>query len=205
MMEQSNKTFLVNSEASSEQAEPISINTPLSREIVQKLRAGDQVLISGVLYTGRDAAHKRFAEMLARGESLPVDLNGQILYYVGPSPAKPGQVIGSAGPTTATRMDSYTPALLELGLLGMIGKGKRSEAVRQALVQHGAVYFGAVGGLGALLARRIKKAQVVAYPELGPEAVYRLEVEAFPAVVLCDAHGNDLYSAAVEEWQDQND
>lgn len=186
-------------------ADPIALTTPISEAEIRKLRAGDQVLITGVLYTGRDAAHKRFAETLARGEKLPVDLDGQILYYVGPSPAKPGQVIGSAGPTTATRMDGYTPDLLKLGLRGMIGKGKRSDAVRQGLVEQGAVYFGAIGGLGALLSKRIKKAEVVAYPELGPEAVYRLEVEEFPAVVLIDSTGTDLYANAVEEWHDQND
>jgi fumarate hydratase subunit beta len=179
-------------------SETIAIHTPLTKEMAVSLRAGQQVLITGVLYTGRDAAHKRFAETLARGEKLPVDLDGQILYYVGPSPAKPGQVIGSAGPTTATRMDSYTPDLLALGLRGMIGKGKRSEQVREALKQYGAVYFGAVGGLGALLAKRIKKSEIVAYADLGAEAVYRLEVEDFPAVVLCDAHGGDLYSEALE-------
>jgi fumarate hydratase subunit beta len=180
--------------------DPVKIQTPLSKEQAQELKVGDQVLITGVLFTGRDAAHARFAEALDRGEPLPVDLNGQILYYVGPSPARPGQVIGSAGPTTATRMDSYTPRLLSMGLRGMIGKGKRSEEVRKALQQYGGVYFGAIGGLGALLAKRIKKSEVVAYGDLGAEAVYRLEVEDFPAVVLCDAHGGDLYSSAVKDW-----
>ncbi|NWJ47887.1 MAG: Fe-S-containing hydro-lyase [Chloroflexi bacterium] len=180
--------------------DPVKIHTPLTKEQSLQLKAGDQVLITGTLYTGRDAAHKRFSETLERGEALPVDLNGQIIYYVGPSPAKPGQVIGSAGPTTATRMDSYTPQLLELGLRGMIGKGKRSEAVRDALKKHGAVYFGSIGGLGALLAKCIKKSEVVAYADLGAEAVHRLEVVDFPAVVLCDAHGGDLYSSAVKEW-----
>jgi fumarate hydratase subunit beta len=179
--------------------ETINIQTPLSQEQAISLRAGQQVTITGVLYTGRDAAHKRFADALAKGEPLPVDLNGQILYYVGPSPAKPGQVIGSAGPTTASRMDSYTPDLLALGLRGMIGKGKRNEPVRQALQKHGAVYFGAIGGLGALLAKCIKKSEIVAYADLGAEAVYRLEVENFPVVVLCDAHGGDLYTAALEQ------
>jgi fumarate hydratase subunit beta len=181
--------------------DPVKIQTPLTKEQAVSLKAGDQVLITGVLYTGRDAAHKRFAETLAKGEPLPVDLNGQILYYVGPSPAKPGQVIGSAGPTTATRMDSYTPELLSLGLRGMIGKGKRSETVRKALEEYGGVYFGAIGGLGALLAKCIKKSEVIAYADLGAEAVHRLEVEDFPAVVLCDAHGGDLYSSAVQEWE----
>ena len=179
---------------------PKTIQTPLSKEMAQSLRAGDLALITGVLFTGRDAAHKRFAETLAEGKPLPVDLNGQIIYYVGPSPAKPGKIIGSAGPTTATRMDSYAPQLLELGLRGMIGKGKRSPEVKQALQDHGGVYFGAIGGLGALLALCIKKAEVVAYEDLGAEAVYRLEVEDFPVIVLCDAYGGDLYTSAVKEW-----
>ncbi len=183
-----------------QEKEPKRIQAPFEKETVLELRAGDEVLISGVLFTGRDAAHKRFAETLARGETLPVDLNGQVIYYVGPSPARPGQVIGSAGPTTASRMDSYTPSLLALGLRGMIGKGRRSEEVRQALQEFTCVYFGSVGGMGALLGRCIKQAKVMAYPELGAEAVYRLEVEDFPAVVLCDAYGGDLYSAALEEW-----
>lgn len=184
----------------SSKTETIRIQTPLNAELARTLRAGDQVLISGVLFTGRDAAHKRFADTLDSGQPLPVDLTGQILYYVGPSPAKPGQVIGSAGPTTATRMDSYTPRLLELGLRGMIGKGKRSPEVKEALKTFGGVYFGAIGGLGALLAQCIKKAEVVAYPDLGAEAVFRLEVENFPAVVLGDSEGGDLYTSAVKEW-----
>ena len=176
------------------------LRTPLSEEDIASLRAGDQVLLTGVLLTGRDAAHKRFAEALDRGDSLPVDLAGQVLYYVGPSPARPGMPIGAAGPTTAGRMDSYTPRLLALGLKATIGKGKRSAEVREALREHNAVYFGAVGGLGALLARQIKRAEVVAYPDLGAEAVYRLEVEDFPLVVLDDTRGGDLYEAAPGEW-----
>ncbi len=176
------------------------LRTPLGEEDIASLRAGDQVLLTGVLLTGRDAAHKRFAEALDRGEPLPVDLAGQVLYYVGPSPARPGTPIGAAGPTTAGRMDSYTPRLLALGLKATIGKGKRSAEVREALRRHNAVYFGAIGGLGALLARQIKRAEVVAYPDLGAEAVYRLEVEDFPLVVLDDAQGGDLYEAAPAEW-----
>ena len=177
-----------------------SLRTPLTDEAIAELRAGDQVSLSGVLYTGRDAAHKRFAEALDRGEPLPVDLKGQVLYYVGPSPARPGTVVGAAGPTTAGRMDSYTPRLLALGLKATIGKGRRSPEVRQALRRYRAVYFGAIGGLGALLARQIKEAEVVAYPDLGAEAVYRLVVEDFPLVVVDDVYGGDLYDAAPAEW-----
>jgi fumarate hydratase subunit beta len=180
--------------------EPKRIQTPLSDETISDLRAGDQVLLTGVLLTGRDAAHKRFADTLDRGEPLPVDLAGQVLYYVGPSPARPGMPIGAAGPTTASRMDSYTPRLLSLGLKATIGKGKRSAEVRAALERHHAVYFGAVGGLGALLARQIKRAEVVAYADLGAEAVYRLEVEDFPLVVVDDVYGGDLYESAPAEW-----
>ncbi len=176
------------------------LHTPLSEEDIAGLRAGDQVLLTGVLFTGRDAAHKRFAEALDRGDPLPVDLAGQVLYYVGPSPARPGTPIGAAGPTTGGRMDSYTPRLLALGLKATIGKGKRSVEVREALRRHNAVYFGAIGGLGALLARQIKRAEVVAYADLGAEAVYRLEVEDFPVVVLDDTQGGDLYEAAPGEW-----
>jgi fumarate hydratase subunit beta len=176
------------------------LQTPLTDEAIADLRAGDQVLLTGVLLTGRDAAHLRFAEALDRGEPLPVDLAGQVLYYVGPSPARPGTPIGAAGPTTASRMDSYTPRLLALGLKATIGKGTRSAEVREALKEHHAVYFGAVGGLGALLARQIKKAEVLAYADLGAEAVYRLEVEDFPLVVVDDVYGGDLYETAPAEW-----
>ena len=176
------------------------LRTPLSEEAIAALRAGDQVLLTGVLLTGRDAAHKRFAEALDRGERLPVDLAGQVLYYVGPSPPRPGTPIGAAGPTTAGRMDSYTPRLLALGLKATIGKGKRSAEVREALRLHNAVYFGAIGGIGALLARQIRRAEVVAYPDLGAEAVYRLEVEDFPLVVIDDTQGGDLYETAPGEW-----
>ncbi len=176
------------------------IQLPLTEAAILELRTGDMVEISGSLYTGRDAAHQRFHQALEKGEQLPVDLAGQVLYYVGPSPARPGQVIGAAGPTTGSRMDPFTPALLALGLKGLIGKGKRNETVRQALREHTAVYFGAVGGLGILLSRSIKQAEVVAYPDLGPEAVFRLTVENFPAIVINDCYGGDLYAEAVQEW-----
>ncbi|MBN6188824.1 Fe-S-containing hydro-lyase [Aneurinibacillus sp. BA2021] len=169
------------------------IQLPLTDEQAAALRAGDRVEITGVLYTARDAAHKRMHEALERGEPLPVALNGQVIYYVGPTPPKPGQVIGSAGPTTSSRMDTYTPRLLMQGLRGMIGKGKRSEAVKQAMLAHRAVYFAAVGGAAALIAKTIRTAEVAAYEDLGTEAVYRLEVDCFPAIVINDVYGNDLY------------
>uniref|UniRef100_A0A831TH20 Fe-S-containing hydro-lyase n=1 Tax=Thermorudis peleae TaxID=1382356 RepID=A0A831TH20_9BACT len=175
---------------------PRHIRVPLDRQTIDALRAGDQVLISGTLLTARDAAHQRLVDALERGEPLPIDLRGQVIYYVGPAPPRPGMVIGSAGPTTSGRMDPYTPALLAAGLRGMIGKGYRSPAVRQAIVEHGAVYFGAIGGSGALLARRITAAEVVAYEDLGPEAIYRLTVVDFPAIVINDRHGGDLYESA---------
>lgn len=172
-----------------------SITTPLDEATARKLRAGDQVLISGTILTGRDAAHKRMVETLRAGGELPVDLRDQIIYYVGPCPARPGKVIGSAGPTTSGRMDAYAPLLIrEKGLRGMIGKGGRSPEVIQAMQQVGAVYFLATGGAGALLARHIKKATVIAYEDLGPEAIYRLEVEEFPVIVGIDSEGNDLYT-----------
>lgn len=166
---------------------------PLTWEKVRELKSGDQVLISGVIYTGRDAAHKRMVEALDKGEELPFDLKDQIIYYVGPAPAPPGKVIGSAGPTTSGRMDAYSLRLIREGLRGMIGKGLRSQEVIAAMKEHGAVYFGAIGGAGALLAACIREAEVIAYPELGPEAVRRLVVKDFPAVVLIDSHGNNLY------------
>lgn len=171
----------------------MNIQVPMSRETAKALRAGDRCLLTGVLYTARDAAHKRLCEALARGEKLPFDVENAVIYFVGPTPAKPGQVLGSAGPTTSYRMDAYSPTLIALGQTGMIGKGKRGEEVRQAMMEHGCVYFGAIGGCGALLSKSIKKAEVVAYPDLGPEAVRRLEVEDFPVIVVMDAHGNDLY------------
>ena len=170
-----------------------SVQLPLDENTVEKLRAGDEVLLSGIVYTGRDAAHQRMHEALDAGQPLPVDLVGQVIYYVGPAPAPPGRVIGSAGPTTAGRMDPYTPELLALGLKGMIGKGERSPGVLAALKQYKAVYFVAIGGLGALLAERIKSAEVVAYADLGPEAIYRLEVEDFPVTVGGDCLGHSVY------------
>lgn len=171
----------------------IRLSTPLKDEDLVKLRVGQQVLISGKIYTGRDAAHKRLVELLDQGLDLPVDLKGQIIYYVGPAPAKPGKPIGSAGPTTSGRMDAYTPRMLEQGLKGMIGKGMRTEEVKEAIKKYKAVYMAAVGGAGALIAKRIKEAKVVAYPELGAEAIYELIVEDYPAIVVNDIWGGDLY------------
>lgn len=176
------------------------ITTPLTVEKTRDLHCGDNVLISGVIYTGRDAAHKRLCELLAEGKELPIDVRDAIIYYVGPAPAQPGQVIGSAGPTTSYRMDAYAPDLLNIGLKGMIGKGKRSPEVVDAMKKNGAVYFGAIGGAGALLAKCIKKAEVVAYEDLGAEAVRRLEVENLPAVVIIDSEGNNLYEQGRAEY-----
>jgi len=169
------------------------IRAPLTDSDVKKLQAGDTVLVSGVIYTARDSAHKRLVERLAKGETLPVDLAGQIIYYVGPAPAKPGQAIGSAGPTTSGRMDPYTPALLEYGVKAVIGKGSRSPEVRKAFQDFQGVYLAATGGAGALLAKKILAAEIVAYPELGPEAIRRLTVEDFPVTVINDIYGKDLY------------
>jgi len=182
-------------------AEIKRITTPLTDEVVEDLRIGDKVLITGIIYTGRDAAHKRLVELIDRGEELPIDIRGQIIYYVGPSPAKPGKPIGSAGPTTSGRMDPYAPKLLERGLKGMIGKGMRSQAVKDAMVKHKAVYLGATGGAAALIAKAIKKAEVVAYEDLGPEAIMRLEVEDFPVVVINDVHGGDLYEEGAAKYR----
>jgi fumarate hydratase subunit beta len=180
---------------------PILLSTPLSRWNVESLHAGDRVFLSGVIYTARDAAHARLATLLAEGKPLPFAPEGQVIYYVGPTPARPGQPIGSAGPTTSGRMDPYTPALLAAGIRGMIGKGSRSAAVREAIVRHKAVYFGATGGAGALLARRIRSAEVVAWEDLGPEAVRRLVVEEFPLVVINDVYGNDLYEEGAAAYR----
>jgi fumarate hydratase subunit beta len=181
-------------------AETKKITPPLSDKDVEDLRIGDKVSITGIIYTARDAAHKRFVELLDQGKELPVDLKGQIVYYVGPSPPKPGQVIGSAGPTTSTRMDAYTPKLLEYGLKGMIGKGTRSKSVLDAMQKHKAVYLIAVGGAAALLSKRIKEAKVVAYEDLGTEALRMLKVEDFPVVVANDAHGGDLYEEGMKKY-----
>jgi fumarate hydratase subunit beta len=181
-------------------SQPIRLKTPLSDADVEKLKAGDKVLLNGVIYTGRDAAHKRLFDLLKEGKPLPVDLKGQVIYYVGPAPAKPGQAIGSAGPTTSGRMDAYSPKLMEIGLKGMIGKGMRKKEVVEAMKKYKAVYFAATGGAGALLAKAIKKAQVVAYEDLGPEAVTRLEVEDFPVIVVNDTKGNDLYQQGMQQY-----
>ncbi len=179
------------------------LHTPLSREDARALRCGESCLITGTIYTARDAAHKRLCELAAKGEPLPFDIEGAIIYFVGPTPAKPGQVIGSAGPTTSYRMDAYSPALIALGQTGMIGKGKRGEAVVEAMRRYGAVYLGAIGGLGALLGKCVKKAEVIAYPDLGAEAVRRLEVENFPVVVVIDSEGNNLYELGRRAYLEQ--
>lgn len=176
------------------------ISTPLTEETAASLRAGDYVYLSGTVYTARDAAHKRMAEALAAGQPLPFDIKNNIIYYMGPSPAREGRPIGSAGPTTASRMDRYAPDLLDLGLKGMIGKGKRSPEVREAVVRNGAVYFAAVGGAGAILSQRIISAEVIAYDDLGTEAIRRLEVENFPVIVVMDSQGNNLYETSVREY-----
>jgi fumarate hydratase subunit beta len=170
-----------------------NVTSPLDERTIEGLKAGDQVLISGVIYTARDAAHKRLTEALDRGEEPPFNFHGQTIYYMGPSPAKPGGVIGAAGPTTSGRMDPYSPRLISEGLKVMIGKGRRSPEVKQAIKEHKGVYLAAIGGAGALIARSIKKSEVVAYEDLGAEAVRRLEVEDFPATVVNDANGGDLY------------
>jgi fumarate hydratase subunit beta len=182
--------------------ETASITTPLSEAKARSLRAGQEVRISGVLFTARDAAHKRLCESLARKEKLPVDLAGQIIYFAGPSPAKPGKVIGGAGPTTSYRMDAYSPVLIrQAGLRGMIGKGNRSAEVIATMKEKGAVYFAAIGGAAALLARSVKKAEIVAYEDLGAEAIRRLEVRDFPAIVAIDCGGNDLYESGPAQYR----
>jgi len=172
----------------------LRLTTPLVESEIEKLNAGDRVLLSGVVYTARDAAHARLVELLRDGRPLPFDIAGQVIYYAGPTPAKPGQVIGSLGPTTSGRMDAYTPELLAAGLKGMIGKGERNQTVIDAIVRHKAVYFAATGGAGALLSKRVISCEVIAFPELGCEAVHRLEVRDFPLVVVNDSRGRDLYS-----------
>jgi fumarate hydratase subunit beta len=178
----------------------IRLTTPLTNVDVEKLRIGDRVILTGVIFTARDAAHKRLIQLLETGESLPFDLQGQVIYYVGPSPAKPGRPIGAAGPTTSYRMDAYAPELISRGLKGMIGKGARNQAVKDAMQQHKAVYFAAIGGAGALMAQSILSAAVIAYPELGPEAIRRLEVKDFPVIVVNDTHGGDLYVEGVKTY-----
>ncbi len=177
------------------------IQAPVSKEELKNLRAGDYIYITGTIYTARDAAHKRMDDALKKGRTLPVDIKNQIIYYMGPSPAREGRPIGSAGPTTASRMDKYTPKLLDLGLGAMIGKGKRNTQVLEAIKRNGSVYFAAVGGAGAILSKCIRSAEVVAYEDLGTEAVRRLEVEDFPAIVVVDCEGNNLYETAIKEYQ----
>ncbi len=177
------------------------MTTPLTDEDVSKLEAGDIVYLNGTIYTARDAAHKRLVDLIEKGEQLPFDLKGSVIYFVGPTPPKPGEPIGSAGPTTSYRMDSYSPILIEHGQKGMIGKGKRNEAVKEACKKHKAVYFGATGGAGALIAKAIKEAEVIAYPELGPEAIRKLKVEEFPVTVINDTHGNDLYEMGRAKYE----
>jgi len=178
----------------------IKIQTPLTREKVRTLKAGDSCLITGTIYTARDAAHKRLCELVAQGKELPMEIENAIIYFVGPTPAKPGQAIGSAGPTTSYRMDAYSPTLISIGQTGMIGKGKRNEEVVNAMKEHGALYFGAIGGCGALLSKCIKKAEIVAYEDLGAEAIRKLEVEDFPVVVIIDSEGNNLYETGRQEY-----
>lgn len=176
------------------------ITVPLSDEDARSLHAGDYVYVTGTIYTARDAAHKRMYEALGRGEALPMEMKDNVIYYMGPSPAREGRPIGSAGPTTATRMDKYAPSLLDLGLKGMIGKGKRMQPVKDAIVRNGAVYFAAVGGAGALLSKSIQSSEVIAYEDLGTEAIRRLTVKDFPVIVVIDAQGNDLYETATAAY-----
>ena len=179
------------------------ITTPITGEVTKNLRSGDYVYITGTIYVARDAAHKRMIEALERGEELPIDIKDSTIYYMGPSPAREGRPIGSAGPTTASRMDKYAPQLLDLGLLGMIGKGRRSSAVKEAVVRNGAVYFAAVGGAGALLSKSIREAEIVAYEDLGTEAIRKLTVEEFPVIVCMDSEGTDLYETAAEKYREE--
>ena len=178
----------------------IRLSPPLSDADVESLKIGDRVLITGAIYTGRDAAHKRLTDLVQAGKPLPIDIQGQIIYYVGPSPAKPGRAVGAAGPTTSYRMDAYAPELIRLGLKGMIGKGARDQDVRDAMEEFKAVYFAAIGGAGALMAQAIKKEELIAYEDLGPEAIRRLEVEDFPVIVVNDVRGNDLYEEGVKRY-----
>jgi len=179
----------------------IKLTTPVTDKDIERLKIGDKVLLSGLIYTGRDEAHKRLKELLDKGGELPIDIRGQMIYYVGPTPARPGKIIGSAGPTTSYRMDPYTPSLIAKGLKGMIGKGPRGAEVIEALKRYKAVYFVAAGGAGALIARRIKKIDIVAYRDLGPEAIYRLEVENLPLIVANDCYGQDLFKEGVKRYR----
>lgn len=178
------------------------ITAPCDEKTVEELHSGDYVYITGTIYTARDAAHKRMFEALEKGDSLPIDIRNNFIYYMGPSPAREGRPIGSAGPTTASRMDKYAPSLLDLGLKGMIGKGKRSDTVKQSIVHNRAVYFAAVGGAGALLSKAVTSSEVIAYDDLGTEAIRKLKVKDFPAIVVIDSEGNDLYETAAEEYKE---
>jgi fumarate hydratase subunit beta len=177
------------------------ITTPVSDDVISELRAGDTVYLTGYLFTGRDSAHKKLIDLVEQGKDLPIDVKGHFIYYVGPTPARPGKVIGSAGPTTSYRMDSFAPTLHRLGLKGTIGKGKRSEEVKEALKTHKGVYLAAVGGAGALISKSIVEAEVIAYPELGPEAIRRIKVENFPCIVINDMYGGDLYEEGKKKYQ----
>ncbi|MBW2182244.1 MAG: Fe-S-containing hydro-lyase [Deltaproteobacteria bacterium] len=179
----------------------IKVTTPLNEEVISKWRSGDKILISGIIYTGRDAAHKRLVELIDKGESLPFDVKGQIIYFVGPTPARPGRAVGSAGPTTSYRMDAYSPRLIERGLKGMIGKGSRSKEVIEAMMKHRCVYMTAVGGAGALISRCIKSSEIIAYDDLGPEAIRKMKVENFPVIVVNDTSGNDLYQEGIKKYR----
>ncbi|MCI9143959.1 MAG: Fe-S-containing hydro-lyase [Lachnospiraceae bacterium] len=176
------------------------VTVPLTDEMAASLHAGDYIYLTGTIYTARDAAHKRMCEGLERNEKLPMEVRGNVIYYMGPSPARDGRVIGSAGPTTASRMDKYTPVLLDMGLKGMIGKGRRNQEVKEAVRRNGAVYFAAVGGAGALLSRAIVRSEIIAYDDLGTEAIRRMDVKDFPVIVVMDAQGNDLYETAVQQY-----
>jgi len=178
----------------------IRVTTPLDDSTIMKLRSGDKVLITGTIYTGRDSAHKRLVELIDKGGKLPIDVKGQIIYYVGPTPTKPGDAVGSAGPTTSERMDAYSPKLLKMGLKGMIGKGGRSGPVIEAMKENRAVYMAATGGAGALISKCIKSSEIVAYEDLGPEAIRKMEVVDFPVIVINDVHGNDLYAEGAKKY-----
>ena len=180
----------------------IKLNTPLKKEDLINLKIGDKILLTGIIYTGRDAAHQKFIDSLENGEKLPFDIDGAVIYYVGPAPAKPGEIIGSAGPTTSYRMDKFAPKLIELGLRGMIGKGKRDKNVIEACKNYKAVYFGATGGAAALIASKIKSSKIIAYEELGPEAVREMYVEDFPMIVVNDTTGKDLYEEGKKKWKE---
>jgi fumarate hydratase subunit beta len=180
-----------------------NITSPFDDKTIADLKAGDQVLISGVMYVGRDSAHKRLVEAMNKGDKLPFDVKGQVIYYMGPSPTKPGKVIGSSGPTTSGRMDAYTPRMLEAGLKGMVGKGLRTKDVKDAIKKHKAVYLASVGGAAALIAKSIIKSEIIAYEELGPEALLRIEVKDFPAIVINDMYGGDLYEEGKAKYRKQ--